>query len=329
MATDVVRVAAIDCGTNSIRLLIADVPQGAEDARDLKDVERDMIITRLGQGVDRTGRLDPAAIQRTLDAAHLYQERIEDAGVADVIIAATSASRDASNRADFVEGVRAITGIEPRVITGAEEAALSFVGAISSLPRDLKTPYLVVDIGGGSTEFVLGHSEVEQAVSVNMGSVRVTERFGPEPWTPDKQAAARAWIDTQLDVAEGSVDFAAARTVVGVAGTVTSLAALIAQVPEYSPDATHGLIPTVEQWASALDHMVNDSVEEKSRQPAMPPGRADVIAGGALIWERILVRLGVIPDHAAGPTTAAPTVVVSEHDILDGLALSVAVALRD
>ena len=228
MTTDVVRVAAIDCGTNSIRLLIADVPQGAEDARDLADVERDMIITRLGQGVDRTGMLDPAAIQRTLDAARLYQERIEDAGVADVIIAATSASRDASNRADFVEGIRAITGIEPRVITGAEEAALSFVGAISSLPRDLKTPYLVVDIGGGSTEFVLGHSAVEQAVSVNMGSVRVTERFGPEPWTSERQKAARAWIDTQLDVAEGSVDFAAARTVVGVAGTVTSLAALIA-----------------------------------------------------------------------------------------------------
>ncbi|WP_242491683.1 Ppx/GppA phosphatase family protein [Actinomyces minihominis] len=327
MMPEFVRAAAIDCGTNSIRLLIADRPVGELGARDLVDVERDMVITRLGQGVDQTGALNPDAIERTLAAAQSYQRRIEEAGASTIRIAATSASRDASNREIFVRGMREIFGIEPEVITGKEEAALSFNGAISSLPTDLEGPYLVVDIGGGSTEFVLGKEGVEQSVSMNMGSVRVTERFGPEPWTADKLGMARSWIDGLIDEAAVEVDIRQAATLVGVAGTVTSIAALIGGVSEYSPEITHGLVPTEQQWSDAISRMINDPVVEKALQPAMPPGRADVIGGGALIWERILVRLGVIADPVGSPdmcpvTGASPVVVVSEHDILDGLALS-------
>lgn len=355
------RVAAIDCGTNSIRLLIADVPvsiaQGA--ARDLIDIERDMVITRLGQGVDRTGFLSPGAIERTLAAAREYQQRIEDSGATRVRVAATSATRDAANRAEFTEGMAAITGANPEVITGNEEAALSFAGAVSALPDDLRGPFLVVDIGGGSTEFVLGTDYVEQSVSMNMGSVRVTERFGPEPWGPREKSAARRWIDSLLYEAEETVDFRVARTVVGVAGTVTSLAALVYGVQEYRPDVTHGSSPSAAQWAEALDFMINASVEQKDALPAMPAGRADVIGGGALVWERILVRLGVLDDETvaegasgnapevtsgeadgvgffadgfgrrdssvgSSAVRSEPRVVVSEHDILDGLALSAA-----
>lgn len=332
------RVAAIDCGTNSIRLLIGDVPlDGSVAARDLVDVERDMVITRLGQGVDRTGLLAEDAIERTLAAARNYQQRIDASGATRVRIAATSATRDAANRAEFTRGMKAITGVAPEVITGEEEASLSFTGAVSALPSGLEGPFLVVDIGGGSTEFVLGDKSVDQSVSMNMGSVRVTERFGPEPWGEAQQSRARRWIDGLLDEAEQKVNFGAARTVVGVAGTVTSLAALVYGVEEYRPDITHGSSPSPAQWRAALDFMINASVEQKTALPAMPPGRADVIGGGALIWERILMRLGVLQDGAASPVVAPtsperaaerrpgpPAVVVSEHDILDGLALSAA-----
>lgn len=336
------RVAAIDCGTNSIRLLIADVPvtQSSADARDLVDLDRDMVITRLGEGVDQTGELSEAAVDRTLKAARVYQGRIDRAQVTRTRVAATSATRDAANRSEFTEAMAAITGVIPEVITGHEEASLSFIGAVSALPAGVAGPFLVVDIGGGSTEFVLGDSHVMQSVSMDMGSVRVTERFGPEPWTLQRQDAARRWIDTLLDQAEQQVDFSAAKTVVGVAGTVTSLAALVFGVEEYSPEVTHGSSPSTRQWREALDFMINRSVETKGALAAMPPGRADVIGGGALVWERVLVRLGVLDDDlSAIPTAAgdgekiaptinsgqsAPLVVVSEHDILDGLALSAA-----
>lgn len=321
------RVAAIDCGTNSIRLLIADLSPDPQRPFDLTDVLREMTITRLGQGVDKTGRLNLEAVKRTLAAAEHYQEQLETAGVQSLRIAATSAMRDAENRDAFLDGMRTITGLTPEVISGQEEASLSFIGAVSSLPEGLEPPYLVVDIGGGSTEFVLGTDSAEQSVSVDMGSVRVTERFGPEPWDEEKQAAAREWIDELLDEAEAQVDFQAAKTVVGVAGTITSLAALICGVAEYSPEVTHGFQPTSQQWMAALDTMITDSVGEKAKQPAMPPGRADVIGGGALIWERILVRLGTLSDGDEGGSNTpgvekSITVVVSEHDILDGLALS-------
>lgn len=333
------RVAAIDCGTNSIRLLIADVPRGGNaGARDLVDLEREMVITRLGQGVDKTGSLHPHAIARTLAAAAAFQERIEAFNVSTVRIAATSATRDAANREEFVRGVKEITGVEPEVITGKEEARLSFQGAISSLPDTLKSPYLVVDIGGGSTEFVLGTDKVLQAVSIDMGSVRVTERFGPEPWNREKLVEARTWIDARIREANTQVDLCAAKTVVGVAGTITTLAGWSAGVQCYSPDITHGFTPTPEQWEDALTFMIEASTEEKAAYPAMPSGRADVIGGGALIWERILTYLRVLnPDALVAPfgypedssslrnsdaLITLPVVVVSEHDILDGLALS-------
>lgn len=322
------RVAAIDCGTNSIRLLIADVIPG-EGVLAMKDVERSMVITRLGQGVDRAGELSEAAVARTLEAAAEYQDRIETRGVEAVRIAATSATRDAANRALFVDGMAAITGVVPEVITGREEAKLSFVGAVSSLPTALERPFLVVDIGGGSTEFVIGDVDVEAAVSVDMGSVRVTERFGPEPWTPQKRAAAEGWINARIEEAAAVVDFCAARTVVGVAGTVTSLAALIAGVEEYDPSVTHGYRPSPQQWGDAAEFMIGAQVAAKAALPAMPPGRADVIGGGALIWQQVLRYLGVLGEqgHTCGDPgsssrAAAPAVVVSEHDILDGLALS-------
>lgn len=315
---EVKRVAAIDCGTNSIRLLISDVIPG-EGVLAMKDVQRLMVITRLGEGVDQTGELSSEAVKRTLDAAADYQDLIVAANVESVRVAATSATRDASNRQLFVEGMAAITGVVPEVITGREEAELSFVGAISSLPDALEPPFLVVDIGGGSTEFVLGTAGVESAVSVDMGSVRVTERFGPEPWTAQKRAAAETWIDALIEGAATVVDFSSARTVVGVAGTVTSLAALIAGVTEYDPSVTHGYRPSPQQWEAAVEFLVREPVALKEGLPAMPPGRADVIAGGALIWQQILRHLGVL---GAGRGCQPPAVVVSEHDILDGLALS-------
>lgn len=339
-AEDTVRVAAIDCGTNSIRLLIADAqqPGNSKDANTpvpgLHDVVREMVITRLGQDVDRTGVLAPSAVERTLAVAEQYQEQIEALGASRARFVATSASRDAKNRATFVEGVRRITGLEPEVISGEEEAHLSFLGALSSVPSGLEGPYMVIDIGGGSTEFVLGDlaatsdgekgdPQVLRSTSLDMGSVRVTERFGPEPWTAQRLAAARRWIDERLE----GVDFAGVNTMVGVAGTVTSIAAFIAGVHQYTPSLTHGMIPTPEQWASSLQFMIEEPVEEKAALGFMPPGRADVIGGGALVLERILLRVGVLEEDEEGqilPGDNFLPVVVSEHDILDGLALSLA-----
>lgn len=343
------RVGAIDCGTNSIRLLVADIAD-AESAEGksagpmptLHDVIREMVITRLGQGVDKTGKLDPEAIDRTLTVTRNYQRQVEELGVQRFRFVATSATRDAKNRDVFVNGVRDITGADPQVISGKEEARLSFTGALSALPSGLSGPYMVVDIGGGSTEFVLGTAgpaggEVHQSISIDMGSVRVTERFSTthpdgDQWGPENLDEARRWIDAKLDEAQQAVDFASARTVVGVAGTVTSIAALIAGVNEYSPEVTHGLIPTPQQWANAIKFMIQEPIVDKASLGFMPLGRADVIGGGALVWERILVRLGILADPADDPSLSldvhagdSKTVaVVSEHDILDGLALSLA-----
>ncbi|WRS31021.1 Ppx/GppA phosphatase family protein [Actinomycetaceae bacterium MB13-C1-2] len=309
------RVAAIDCGTNSIRLLIADATGDG-----ILDVAREMTITRLGQGVDRTGVLDPQAIERTLNAARAYTRQIEEAGVEAGRFVTTSASRDAANRDEFLVPIKEITGFDPQVLTGNEEAELSFLGALSAMPTTIEGPYLLTDIGGGSTEFVLGDDRVLQSVSIDMGSVRVSERFGGEPWTEEKLTQARAWIDQKLDEAEKVVNFSRARSLVGVAGTVTSIGALVAGAQEYDPVMTHGITPTAEQWADAVKFLVSASVEDKAALGFMPPGRADVIGGGALIWERILNRFGVLDEQTPG--ASGFPVVISEHDILDGLALS-------
>lgn len=311
------RVAAIDCGTNSIRLLVSEVTDDG-----IRDLVREMVITRLGQGVDRTGVLDSLAIDRTLAATRRYAQQIRDAGVESARFVTTSASRDATNRDEFLVPVREITGLEPQVLTGNEEAELSFLGALSAMPKTIEGPYLLTDIGGGSTEFVLGSDLVLSSVSMDMGSVRVSERFGGEPWTEEKLTAARAWIDLKLDEAEEVVDFSKAQSLVGVAGTVTTIGALVAGVKEYDPLMTHGITPSPQQWADAVGYLVSASVEDKAALGFMPVGRADVIGGGALIWERILNRFGVLNEQRPG--NSGLQVVISEHDILDGLVLSLA-----
>lgn len=310
------RVSAIDCGTNSIRLIVADVSVDPGGAPRAVDVHRDMVITRLGEGVDRTGLLDQAALKRTLDVAGQYQRVIERTGAASPRVVATSASRDAANSDQFVSGMVEMTGVAPEVISGNEEAELSYLGAVSSLPEDAQPPFLVVDIGGGSTEFILGDDQPRQSVSSNMGSVRITERFGGEPWTGEKLAAATKWVDERLDEVQRIVDLGAARTVVGVAGTVTTIAAFLAGVAEYDPEVTHGFSPAFDRWQEGIDFMVNAPVEEKSALAIMPAGRGDVIGGGALIWQQVLERIAQL--HGG----ELPVVVTSEHDILDGLALS-------
>lgn len=320
------RVAAIDCGTNSIRLLIAqqDQPGGS-----LTDLVREMRIVRLGQGVDKTGMLAPEAIERTLEATREYADLIREYGVDRVRFVATSASRDASNRDVFVHGVREILGIEPQVVPGHEEAALSFAGALSALDQSFARPALVIDIGGGSTELVLGDASVEQAISLNVGSVRVTEKFlahvDPAGGTPtNERQAASAWIDEQLDVAEKVVDLRRVGTLVGVAGTVTTVTAQALGLTEYQPERIHAAALSAEQHQDAIEFMVGQPIAVKAALGFMPPGREDVIAAGALVWERVVHR---VRQRVREDGRELGLIVTSEHDILDGIAASMLTSL--
>ena len=317
------RVAAIDCGTNSIRLLVADVEwqEGPGDTRTphLRDLTRQMRIVRLGQGVDRTGVLDPGAIERTLEATREYAEMIDRLGVDSIRFVSTSATRDASNRAEFVEGVRRILGVEPEVVPGTEEAALSFRGAISAVDAQAPRPLLVVDIGGGSTELVLGAETVEQAVSIDMGSVRVTEKFLTSGVDRHSEAAAVSWIDAQLDAAADRVDLARVGTLVGVAGTVTTVTAQALGLTSYQPERIHGAVLDLAQVDAAVRFMVEEPIPVKAALGFMPQGREDVIAAGALIWSRVIAR---VVERAATRGHVIDHVLTSEHDILDGIALS-------
>ena len=300
------RVAALDCGTNSIRLLIADVSGST-----LTDVARRMEIVRLGEGVDRTGRLAPAAIERTRHALLGYAAEIAELGVERVRMCATSASRDASNAADFRDMVRAVLGVDPEVISGDEEARLSFTGAVHGL--DAAPPYLVVDIGGGSTEFVTGSSTVDAAISMDVGCVRMTERhLRGDPPTAAEIAAAERDITAAVDAALAAVPGRSARTLVGLAGSVTTVTALALDLPRYDPARIHHArldLPTVSKVTAEL---LAAPVAERLALPPMHPGRADVIGAGALILRIIMERSG------------QSTVVASEHDILDGIAWSLA-----
>jgi exopolyphosphatase/guanosine-5'-triphosphate,3'-diphosphate pyrophosphatase len=301
-----VRVAAIDCGTNSIRLLVADVT-----GETLTDVSRRMEIVRLGEGVDRTGRLAPAAIERTRVVLADYTAELRAAGAGRVRMVATSASRDAANAADFRAMVLDTLGSEPEVITGDEEARLSFTGAVRGL--DAPGPYLVVDIGGGSTEFVAGRGGVERALSVDIGCVRMTERHLPgDPPGPDQVAAARADIETQVDRALLAVAPAAGATLVGLAGSVTTVAGLALGLDRYDPDRIHQARISRDAVAKVTDDLLASTRAQRLAMPVMHPGRADVIGAGALILRVIMERSG------------AESVIASEHDILDGIAFSVA-----
>ncbi|MBG0854725.1 Ppx/GppA family phosphatase [Streptomyces spinoverrucosus] len=319
------RVAAVDCGTNSIRLLVADATvlnsaSGAVATGELVDLDRRMTIVRLGQGVDRTGRLAPEALERTFAACREYAAIIKEHGAERVRFVATSASRDAENRDEFVRGVIDILGVEPEVITGDEEAEFSFTGATKELAgrADLHRPYLVVDIGGGSTEFVVGEEHVRAARSVDVGCVRMTERHlvrdgvVSDPPSEEQIAAMRADIEAALDLAEETVPLREARTLVGLAGSVTTVSAIAQDLPEYDSTRIHHSRVTRDRVREITDWLLHSTHAERAAVPSMHPGRVDVIAAGALVLLSIMERIG------------AEEVVVSEHDILDGIAFSVA-----
>ncbi|MFJ3903372.1 exopolyphosphatase [Streptomyces sp. NPDC090025] len=302
------RVAGIDCGTNSIRLLVADVdPETGE----LTELDRRMTVVRLGQGVDRTGRLAPEALERTFAACRDYAAVIEELGARKIRFVATSASRDAENRDEFVRGVVDILGVEPEVITGAQEAEFSFTGATGELTGDDRR--LVVDIGGGSTEFVVGNRHVEAARSVDIGCVRLTERHVQnDPPTADEVAAIRADVRAALDLAAETVPLTEADTLVGLAGSVTTVAGVVLGLPAYDSTRIHHARLSRAQVDAVVERLLGSTHDERAAIPVMHPGRVDVIIAGALILAEIMERSG------------AAEVVVSEHDILDGIALSVA-----
>ncbi|HKU03419.1 MAG TPA: Ppx/GppA phosphatase family protein [Arthrobacter sp.] len=312
------RVAAIDCGTNSIRLLIADIDR-SNGSTVLTDVHREMRVVRLGQGVDATGELAPEALERTLAATADYARLIKEHGAGRVRFVATSASRDARNRDVFVDGVRDLLGVEPEVISGDEEAALSFAGASSVLPVLDGQQVLVVDLGGGSTEFVLGTAAgVTAAKSVDIGCVRLTERhLRNDPPTAGQIAAAEADVDEAMARAGRDVPLEQATAVVGVAGSVTTITAHALRLPEYSPDAIHGAELPIADIRDAATDLLDMTRARRAALPYMHPGRVDVIGAGGLVWRRILERMGEL---SGGRITAATA---SEHDILDGIALSI------
>jgi exopolyphosphatase/guanosine-5'-triphosphate,3'-diphosphate pyrophosphatase len=309
------RVAAIDCGTNSVRLLVADVDRAA---RRLSDVDRRLEIVRLGQGVDATGRLAAEPLARTLRALRSYQRIIAEASASAVRMVATSATRDAANAGEFVAGVRDILGIEPEVLSGEDEARLSFTGATEELTGEFAAPYLVTDIGGGSTEFVLGDpGAVTGAVSVNIGCVRMTERhLRHDPPSDSEIAAARADIDAALDVVAGKIPVGSARTLVGLAGSVTTVAALVLGLDSYQAERIHHSRTAVAAVREVTASLLAQTRAERRQLAVMHPGRVDVIGGGALVLTAIMDRFGF------------GEVLVSEHDILDGLAWSLAGAGR-
>lgn len=319
------RVAAIDCGTNSIRLLVADGETQGERVI-LNDLTRQMRIVRLGQGVDRTGRLAPEAIERTLAAVREYKRMIDNLGATDIRFVSTSAMRDAENRQEFIEPVKNLLGVYPEVVPGTEEAALSFAGAASSVHAYDRGKVLVVDIGGGSTEMVVGTlgKGVDAAYSADMGSVRVTEKFfagcaSDQPIPDGVQAQASEWIDARLDEAEEAVDFSSVRGVVGVAGTITTIAAHALGLASYQPEKIDGAFLSHADIDASVRFMLEQPLAVKAALGFMPEGRADVIAGGALIWKRVMDRVTLRCENTNHPIVGAH---VSEHDILDGIALS-------
>ncbi|MDQ2788877.1 MAG: Ppx/GppA family phosphatase [Actinomycetota bacterium] len=306
-------VAAIDCGTNSIRLLVAD-----RTVSGLVDLHREMRIVRLGQNVDATGRLATDALERTRVALADYAIISRRAGAQRVRMVATSATRDAANREDFFAMVRQTLGIDAEVITGDEEARLSFTGAVGGLdPAD--GPFLIADVGGGSTEVVLGNwdgvrADVTAARSVNVGCVRITERhLRCDPPTADEVSAAEQFAGRTLQEAFAAVPVDKARTWIGVAGTVTTLSAIAQQLPAYQPERTHLSRLPLEQVRSTAEYLLASTHQQRAGNPVIHPGRVDVIAGGALIMrvlaEELNTRAGI------------SELVVSEHDILDGIAL--------
>jgi exopolyphosphatase / guanosine-5'-triphosphate,3'-diphosphate pyrophosphatase len=324
------RVAAVDCGTNSLRLLLADVDPGRAE---LTDVIRRMEIVRLGQGVDQTGRLAPEALARTMAVLREYADVIARSGAQAVRMVATSATRDADNAAEFVRLVKEVLGVAPEVLTGDEEAVLSFTGATAELAAGPDPgPFLVADIGGGSTEFVLGLPPGDDppqtppalggasrppkppwAISVNVGCVRMTERhLHGDPPADQEVAAAVADIDAALDTVAAAVPARDARTLIGLAGSVTTVAAIAMGLPAYDAARIHHARVAAADVHAVTCRLLTQTRAERAAIGVMHPGRADVIGGGALVLDRIMQRFGFAE------------VLVSEHDILDGMAWSLA-----
>jgi exopolyphosphatase/guanosine-5'-triphosphate,3'-diphosphate pyrophosphatase len=302
----VTRVAAIDCGTNSIRLLIADVDQATGM---LNDLVRTMRVVRLGEGIDRTGEFSQGALARTFAACDEFAALLAARGNPPLRFVATSATRDAGNRADFMAGVSARLGVEPDVIPGAEEAELSFVGAVRGLPQGLLAePVLVVDIGGGSTEFVLGSELPSHSISVNVGCVRMTERhLRSDPPSAGEVDLVEADLADALAAVASAVPVGDARTLVGVAGSVTTVAAMALELKAYDPAVLHGAVVTRDQVERVTGQLLAMTREQRAALPFMHEGRVDVIAGGAMVLRALMRAFG------------QQQVIASETDILDGI----------
>jgi exopolyphosphatase/guanosine-5'-triphosphate,3'-diphosphate pyrophosphatase len=302
------RLAAVDVGTNSTRLLVADVDGG----RVVAELARETVITRLGKGVDRTGRFDPAALRRTLDVLTGYAAVCERLDVARRRVVATSATRDAANRREFLDGVRQLFGVEAEVLSGEEEAAAAYRGATHDLPGDQRT--LVVDIGGGSTELILGRREPEAMLSLDVGCVRLHERhLHSDPPTAAEVAALRADADAHLSRVTGVLDPSSAERVVGVAGTITTVTAIGLGLDAYDPRRIHRSALRADEIAAVAGKLAAMTVAERAALPVMAKGREDVIAAGALLLDELVRTFGF------------PRVIASESDILDGVLLGLAV----
>jgi exopolyphosphatase/guanosine-5'-triphosphate,3'-diphosphate pyrophosphatase len=305
------RLAAVDIGTNSVRLLVADVDGSGRDAK-VRTLDRRMRITRLGQGVDRTRALAAGAIARTLDVLREYRTALHDLEVERVRATATSAARDATNRDDFFVPATDVLGLAPELLSGEEEARLSFSGATADL--DAPAPHLVVDIGGGSTEFVLGTDAPTGLVSLDIGCVRITEQFlHSDPPAPEELANAIATVrDLVADVPRLVPGAADAGTLVGLAGTITTVAAIEQGLPEYDPSRIHHFRLTRDAAEDVFRTLATESSAQRAHNPGLEPGRVDVIVGGAVVLVSILRVLGY------------DEMLVSESDILDGLVRSLA-----
>lgn len=320
------RVAAIDCGTNTIRLLVADLESRADGGpTTLTPVHRRNEIVRLGQGVDRTGRLDEAALARTLEVVREFARTLAELGVDPASgrarFVATSATRDAQNRAQFVDGVRDLLGLTPQVVSGQEEARLSFAGALLGAKGAGGGPRLVVDLGGGSTELVLGVEAPRAAISLDTGSVRLTERYLADGVTPAAESAARQEVRSLLEGAAQHVDLAAATELVGLAGTIATVTAHALGLKEFDPEAIDGAVLSTEQALASCEAIVHSGAAERESWAYLRPGRRDVIAAGALVWSEVITR--VVESSAVGESPVTSTV-TSLTDILDGIALSLA-----
>jgi exopolyphosphatase/guanosine-5'-triphosphate,3'-diphosphate pyrophosphatase len=300
------RVGVVDLGTNSIRLLVASA--GPSEDEGLEEFARDMVITRIGEGVDRTGRIDREALSRTVDVLERYCRRARALHAERIRVSATAAVREASNRDQLEASVRTHAGPELEVITGEREAALSFLGATHGL--DAPGPFLVLDIGGGSTEFAVGTEQPDASISTPMGSVRLTERLiRNDPPSEVELASVRDAVPVILNDVESSIPVRTARTLVAVAGTPTTIQAISLGLPFYDPEAIHRSKLSVEEAERVLEELARMTTDERSAIPVMAPGRADVIVAGAVILVEAMRRFGF------------ERALVSETDILDGLAL--------